>query len=81
MSDLHCAELVELVTEYLDGVLDAETEQRVTDHLSLCDACATYVAQFRRTVDELGHLPPSAVDDLPDSARETLLAAFRRKHG
>jgi Putative zinc-finger len=34
MTDLNCDELVELVTGYLDGALDGETERRVTDHLS-----------------------------------------------
>lgn len=81
MSDLDCDELVELVTEFLDGALDPATERRVTDHLALCDGCATYVAQFRTTVDELGHLPAGQVADLPASARAALLTAFRQRRG
>ena len=34
MTDLNCDELVELVTDYLDGVLDDEMQQGVTDHLA-----------------------------------------------
>ena len=34
MTDLNCDELVELVTDHLDGALDEETERRVTDHLT-----------------------------------------------
>ncbi|HEV7652937.1 MAG TPA: zf-HC2 domain-containing protein [Actinophytocola sp.] len=81
MSDLACDELVELVTEFLDGALDPATERRVTDHLALCDGCTTYVAQFRATVDELGHLPAGEVTQLPAPARDALLTAFRRNRG
>lgn len=81
MTDLDCDELVELVTDFLDGALDAAAEQRVVDHLSLCDGCTTYVAQFRATVDELGHLPAGQVAELPEPARDALLTAFRRSRG
>lgn len=74
MSDLDCNEFVELVTAFLDGSLDAATERRVVDHLSLCDGCERYLEQFRRTIGTLGELPP---DRLTDEARNALLAAFR----
>jgi anti-sigma factor RsiW len=76
---VNCDELVELVTAYLEGALSPEDERRVTDHLAGCDGCTTYVAQFRTTVDALGHLPEEQVAELPAQARESLLAAFRRK--
>jgi anti-sigma factor RsiW len=79
--DLDCVELVELVTEFLDGALDAATERRVVDHLALCDGCTTYVEQFRTTVDALGHLPAERVADMPGPARDALLAAFRQRRG
>ena len=78
---LDCDELVELVTEYLDGALDAVTERRVTDHLALCDGCTTYVEQFRTTVDGLGHLPAEHVAELSEPTRDALLTAFRQARG
>ena len=77
---MNCDELVELVTAYLDGALSPQDERRVTEHLTECDGCTTYVAQFRDTIDVLGHLPEEQVAVLPEEARESLLAAFRRKH-
>ena len=79
MTDLNCDELVELVTGYLDGALDDETERRVADHLAGCDGCTTYVDQVRQTITTLGS---SAADvELTDEARNALLAAFREPPG
>jgi anti-sigma factor RsiW len=72
---MDCREFVELVTAFLDGALDPADEDRFVAHISGCDGCETYLAQFRRTVDALGTLPAPPLDA---DARENLLAAFRR---
>ena len=69
-----CAELVELVTAFLDGALDPETEQRFLDHLAICEGCEIYVEQMRQTIAEVGKLPP---ESLSDESRDRLLDAFR----
>lgn len=69
-----CAELVELVTAYLDGALDPQTEQRFVEHLALCDGCEIYVEQIRRTAAEVGQVEP---ENLPEETRDGLLDAFR----
>jgi predicted anti-sigma-YlaC factor YlaD len=71
---MDCVEFVELVTAHLDGVLDAETEQRVVDHLALCDGCTRYLEQIRETIRMLGELPP---EEMPSDNRTTLFSAFR----
>jgi predicted anti-sigma-YlaC factor YlaD len=48
-----CQELVELVTAYLDGALDQETEHRLIEHLPECDGCSRYLDQIRRTIRSL----------------------------
>jgi anti-sigma factor RsiW len=78
MSQLDCDQLVELVTDFLEGSLDARTERQVVDHLALCDGCGTYLDEMRRTASTLGELPP---DRLPESARAALLDAFRARPG
>jgi anti-sigma factor RsiW len=74
VTDLNCDVLVELVTDYLDGALDDETERRVSDHLAGCDGCTTYVDQIRQTITTLGSPEPVG---LTDEARNALLAALR----
>jgi anti-sigma factor RsiW len=75
---LNCDEFVELVTAYLEGALDADTERRFVEHLAECDGCDRYLSQMRATRDALGELP---ADSLSGQARERLLAAFRDWRG
>jgi len=72
--ELACRELVELVTEYLDGVLDAAARARVDAHLALCDGCFSYLDQVRAAVEAAHRLPPEAV---PPALMGRLLVAFR----
>ena len=69
-----CADLVELVTAFLEGGLDPDTERRFIEHLAVCDGCETYVDQMRRTVAEVGEVEP---ESLSDETRDRLLEAFR----
>jgi len=71
---MRCDQFVELVTAYLEGVLDRATEQQFVEHLALCEGCDRYLEQFRTTIEALGHLPTQSL--APD-ARDRLLAAFR----
>jgi anti-sigma factor RsiW len=71
---LVCRELVELVTDYLEGRLPEGDRSRFEEHLDRCDGCTTYVEQMRRTIQALGHIPE---ESLPPEAERELLAAFR----
>ena len=72
--DLTCQELVELVTDYLEGALPAGDRRRFDVHLSDCPGCAVYLDQMKATVTTLGQL---SADDIPAGACDELLAAFR----
>ena len=76
--ELTCRELVELVTDYLEGVLDAPTRAELEAHLQLCDACAEYVRQMRITMQMVGTVP---LESLSTDTRADLLAAFRDFRG
>lgn len=68
-SEMTCKELVELVTEYLEGTLPNDTRQRMENHLSGCDGCTHYLEQMRQTIRLTGQvreesLTPQQRDDL-----------------
>jgi anti-sigma factor RsiW len=48
-----CQEFVELVTDYLDGVLAPELEAKLQTHLTDCDGCTEYLHQIGMTIDAL----------------------------
>jgi anti-sigma factor RsiW len=49
--DLTCQELVELVSDYLEGALPASERERFEAHVAACAGCEVYVEQIRTTVD------------------------------
>ncbi|MEO6570886.1 MAG: zf-HC2 domain-containing protein [Ilumatobacteraceae bacterium] len=69
-----CQELVELITEYLDDSLAADTRERFEAHLVTCRFCGTYLEQMRATIELTGHIHE---DDLGTIPRAELLEAFR----
>ena len=74
---IQCADLVEIVTDYLEGAIDDATRAEVEAHLALCPGCDIYLEQMRQTLDTLGHVP---VESLSDEATAELLTAFRGFH-
>ena len=71
---LVCREFVELVTDYLDGVLPEADRARFEAHMAECDGCDGYLEDMRRMVATLQATPEPPAD--PDT-REALLRAFR----
>jgi anti-sigma factor RsiW len=71
---LTCQEMVELVTDYLEGRLDDGAHERFEKHVAECDACAVYIEQMRQTIVALGRIPAESVSP---QAEEELIAAFR----
>lgn len=74
IEQLSCQELVELVTDYLEGALSDEDRVRFEDHIGRCDGCNVYLEQMRQTVSALGYLPQGM---LSPEAEHELLEAFR----
>jgi anti-sigma factor RsiW len=73
-----CQEIVELVTDYLEGKLDSQMTAEVEAHLEHCDGCEIYVEQMRATIRTLGTVP---VATLSQTAQTELVRAFRDLRG
>jgi anti-sigma factor RsiW len=69
-----CRQVVQLLTDYLDGALTAADRARVEDHLAGCAACTAFLAQLRVTGRVVAGL---AALEVPAPLRTELLAAFR----
>jgi anti-sigma factor RsiW len=73
--ELSCQEIVDLVTDYVEGAMPASERRRFEHHLSSCPGCVTYVEQIRETIRLTGRLPRE--ESLAPELREGLLAQFR----
>ena len=69
-----CAELVEVITDYLEGALGPDDRRRFEAHLAACPYCLTYLDQTREVIATVGRLP---VESLSPQRQEELLVAFR----
>lgn len=74
---LTCAQLVELVTDYLEDALSTRDRTRFERHLGRCAGCRAHLDQMRRTLHILGTIGAQSIDP---TAREALLVAFRDWH-
>jgi anti-sigma factor RsiW len=72
--EMSCKELVEVVTDYLEGTLPDRDRVRLEAHLAECPYCEEYVAQMRQTIEALGERPAEPLDP---SREAELLEAFR----
>ena len=73
-SDLTCRELVELITDYLEGALPAAERDRFDAHLAGCHGCRAALRQVRQTIRITGRLTEDA---LPEEPKQRLLRTFR----
>jgi anti-sigma factor RsiW len=71
---MRCKELVEVITDYLEGTLPAIERARFDAHLTGCGPCRRYLEQMRTTIGALGKLTPETIDP---AARARLLSIFR----
>ena len=72
---LVCQQVVELVTDYLEGVLPAADHRRLEAHLADCPHCTEYLAQIRETIRLAGRVTP---EDLTQAMRTDLTDLYRR---
>jgi anti-sigma factor RsiW len=71
---LVCQEVVELITDYLEGALSRRDRRRFEAHLAGCSNCTEYLAQMRRTLELTGRL---VAEDLSADARREFEDIYR----
>ena len=72
--ELDCNEVVEIVTDYLEGAMSDSDRTRFELHLVACEPCEVYLAQMRETIRSVGRLAP---EDADPRGMDALLHAFR----
>ena len=73
---ISCQQVVEVITDYLEGKLPPEDVAIFEAHLAICDGCQWYLDQMRITIATVGRIDEA---DVPDEMRATLMEAFRAR--
>lgn len=73
-NELVCQEVVELVTDYLEGSLSRSGRRRFEAHLAGCEHCSEYLEQMRATIRLTGRLQ---AEDLTPEMRDEFTAIYR----
>ena len=74
LEEMTCRDLVDLITDYLEGALTASERQRFEMHLNQCSPCRNYLEQMRGTIRAVGRL---SEESLSPTARDQFLRVFR----
>jgi hypothetical protein len=75
---MECAEIKELLSEYIDDTLDPDTKALLEDHLLTCEGCKEELASLRTLVKDLGSLEPvEAPEDFLDKLHERMKPRFQ----
>lgn len=70
-----CRQAVELVTDYLEGVLPQGQRRRFEAHLASCNDCPEYLAQIRTVITLAGSV---TADNLTPLVDLKLMGVYRR---
>jgi anti-sigma factor RsiW len=73
-NDLACQQLVELVTDYLEGTMSRSVRRRFDAHLRGCPNCSAYLRQMQATIRAMGRL---STEDVAPAALDELTEMFR----
>ncbi len=78
VSEMACQELVEVITDYLEGTLNSQDVRRLEAHMATCAPCMAYIEQIRQSIRLVGHLSGRELDP---ATRAQLVDAFRNWRG
>lgn len=73
---LPCSEIVELMTDYIEGLMEPSLRERFERHLANCPPCNEHLRQMRAVIALAGR----PADEIPEPTLTALQEAFRGWH-
>ena len=74
--DLQCVQLVDTLTDYLDGEVNEGQRRRVEQHLATCEGCRAALDQFQTVIGLAGRLTSADVAHIDALVRDRLIATL-----
>lgn len=73
---MNCSDFLKELTDYLDGVIDADTKAELDEHLAWCHNCFVVCNTTKQTIEIYRG---SELYELPDDLRSRLHSAILQK--
>jgi anti-sigma factor RsiW len=73
--DIGCAECIDLLSDYVDGILPEKQAKALEWHIESCPPCVAFVNTYKGTVDAAKRLRETS---LPSELRDRLIAFLQR---
>jgi anti-sigma factor RsiW len=71
-----CRDVIDLLTEYMEGALRPDDARRLQEHLANCSACAEFLSTLEKTRTAVGGL---RAREVPESCRRELRDFLQRE--
>ena len=79
MNHFTCHEVLDFLSEYLDGALPGTTAAAFEEHLAICHDCRAYLDNFRATLRATKAAYAShAAPEVPEELVQAILASRRQ---
>ena len=78
MKEIACASGVELLMDYLEGVLSADQRSALDAHVARCPRCVAFIASYRETPRILREATATALPADLQASLQAFLRARRR---
>jgi len=73
-----CEEVVNVLSDYLEGTLDPELAAIITRHLQDCPDCDAFMRTYAATVRMTGEL---TTEEIPEALRQRVRYALEERYG
>jgi anti-sigma factor RsiW len=74
--DLQCVELVDSLSDYLDGAVSEGQRRRVEQHLETCEGCRAALDQFQTVIRLASRLTAADMAHIDAGVRDRLIATL-----
>ena len=75
-----CVEILETITDYIEGALPPARSALVDEHLAYCDGCRSVLEQWHTVVHLAGRVSTDDLHAIEPTTRARLLESFREHH-
>ena len=72
----NCDDVIQLLTDYIDGELEPDSQSRLDGHFKVCPPCVKFLETFKVTVELTGTF---RCEDIPEAVSEKLHAFLEQQ--